>query len=99
MNKVRTWVVAVLLGVWTFPAVSSAKTPASDPAPITAPASSAPTRAPAAQSADGAGATSTLAAREKQSRDLQNFKGGTVAIYASSGAVLVAVIILIVLLV
>jgi hypothetical protein len=95
MNKIRGLVVAVLLGVWTFPAVSSAKTP-SDPAPISAPAS---TPTSAAQSAEGAGAASNLGAREQQSRNLQDFKGGSVAIYASSGAVLVAVIILLILLV
>jgi hypothetical protein len=95
MNKIRGLVVAVLLGVWAFPAVSSAKTP-SDPAPISAPAS-APT--PAAGSADGAGAASSLKAREDQSGNLQDWKGGAVAIYASSGAVLVAVIVLIILLV
>jgi hypothetical protein len=94
MNKIRGLVVAVLLGVWTFPAVSSAKTP-SEPAPISAPASTATSPA---QAAEGSSATS-LAAREQQTRNLQDFKGGSVAIYASSGAVLVAVIILLVLLV
>ena len=44
--------------------------------------------------------TASLAAREQQSRDLQDYKGGSgVAIYASSGAILVAVIILLILLV
>ena len=47
MNKIRGLVVAVLLGVWTFPAVSSAKTP-SEPAPISAPASTATSPAQAA---------------------------------------------------
>jgi len=93
MNKIRGLVVAVLLGVWAFPAVSSAKT-APEPTPISAPASTA--TAPA-RTVESAGATN-LAAREQQSRDLQDFKGGSVAIYASSGAVLVAVIILIILL-
>ena len=41
-----------------------------------------------------------VAAREQQTRNLQDFKGGSgVAIYASSGAVLVAVIVLLILLV
>jgi hypothetical protein len=58
MNKIRGLVVAVLLGVWAFPAVSSAKT-APDPAPISAPAS--PATAPIAS---GEGATTVnLAAR------------------------------------
>jgi hypothetical protein len=96
MNKIRGLVIAVLLGVWAFPAVSSAKTPASDPAPI---AASATTRTPSAESANGAGTTSSLEAREQQSPNLQDFKGGSVVIYASSGAVLVAVIVLIILLV
>jgi hypothetical protein len=95
MNKIRGLVVAVLLGVWAFPAVSSAKT-APDPAPISAPASTAP--APAAS--DEGARTTSLAAREQQARDLQDFKGGSgVAIYASSGAILVALIVLLVLLV
>jgi hypothetical protein len=93
MNKIRGLVVAVLLGVWAFPAVSSAKT-APDPAPISAPVSTA-----TAPSGEGA-RTASLAAREQQSRDLQDYKGGSgVAIYASSGAVLVAVIVLLILLV
>jgi hypothetical protein len=97
MNKIRGVVVAVLLGVWAFPAVSSAKTPSSDPAPISALAS---TPTSLAKSAGRAGAASSLGAREQQSRDLQDFKGGSgVVIYASSGAVLVAVIILLILLV
>jgi hypothetical protein len=94
MNKIRGLVVAVLLGVWAFPAVSSAKT-APDPAPISAPASTAP--APAAS--DEGARTTSLAAREQQAPNVQDFRGGAVAIYASSGAVLVAVIILIILLV
>jgi hypothetical protein len=99
MNKIRGVVVAVLLGVWAFPAVSSAKTPSSDPAPISALAST-PTSASLAESAGGAGPASTLGVREEQSRNLQDFKGGSgVVIYASSGAVLVVVIVLLILLV
>jgi hypothetical protein len=94
MNKIRGVVVAALLGVWAFPGVSSAMTPKSDPAPISEPASTSP-----AQNAETAQPAS-LAAREQQSRDLQDYKGGSgVAIYASSGAILVAVIVLLILLV
>jgi len=96
MNKIRGVVVAVLLGVWAFPGVSSAMTPKSDPAPMSAPASPATSPAPNAEAAQ----TASLAAREQQSRDLQDYKGGSgVAIYASSGAILVAVIVLLILLV
>jgi len=98
MNKIRGLVVAVLLGVWAFPAVSSART-APEPAPISAPAS--PSSAPVATAPIGnsdSAQTTSLAAREQQAKNLQDFKGGSVAIYASSGAVLVAVIILIILL-
>jgi hypothetical protein len=96
MNKIRGLVVAVLLGVWAFPGVSSAMTPASDPAPISAPASTATSPAQSAEAAQ----TTSLAAREQQARDLQDYKGGSgVAIYASSGAILVAVIVLLILLV
>jgi hypothetical protein len=96
MNKIRGVVVAVLLGVWTFPAVSSAMTPVSAPAPISAPASN----ATSPTGSGGEARTASLAAREQQSRDLQDYKGGAgVVIYASSGAILVAVIVLLILLV
>lgn len=96
MNKIRGLVVAVLLGVWAFPAVSSAKT-APEPAPSSAPAS--PSSAPVATAPVESARTTSLAAREQQAKDLQDYKGGSgVAIYASSGAILVAVIVLIVLL-
>ncbi|HXT94660.1 MAG TPA: hypothetical protein VN853_00060 [Polyangia bacterium] len=97
MNKIRGIVVAALLAVWCFPAVSSAKTlaPDSKPLPALITESSA---VPAAQRGSAAEAPN-LAAREQQSRELQDFKGGAVAVYVSSGVLLVAVIVLLLLLV
>ncbi|HLK90215.1 MAG TPA: hypothetical protein VKZ18_09995 [Polyangia bacterium] len=96
MDKIRGVVVAVLLSVWCFPAVSSAKSLAVDSRPLPAAVterSAAPAEAPAA------GEVANLAAREQQAPNLQDYKGGAVAIYVSSGVLLVAVIVLLVLLV
>jgi hypothetical protein len=99
MDKIRGVVVAVLLSVWCFPALSSAKTLAAEPAPLPA----AVTERSAAPAAPATGETANegagLAAREQQAPDLQDWKGGAVAIYVSSSVLLVAVIVLLVLLV
>lgn len=96
MDKIRGAVVAVLLSVWCFPAVSSAKTLAVDSKPLPA-AVTERSAAPAAEPATAE--TTSLAAREQQSPNLQDYKGGAVAVYVSSGVLLVAVIVLLVLLV
>jgi len=94
MKVLQRLIVMVLLGVWCFPAVSVA-------GPLPAPNVEGGGRAsagasPVQPSAQTEGAT--LAAREKQSQDLQNFKGGGVYIYLGGGATLVLVIILLILL-
>jgi hypothetical protein len=89
MDKIRGVVVAVLLSVWFFPAVSSAKSLAADSKPLPAAAAT-----PAAT-----GEAANLAAREQQAPGLQDYKGGAVAVYVSSGVLLVAVIVLLLLLV
>jgi hypothetical protein len=96
MKALQRLVVAVLLGVWCFPAVSVADTlPASrGEVGSRAPAGMAPAQTAAATSESEA---SDLGAREKQSQDLQDFKGGGVYIYLGSGAALVILIILLIL--
>jgi len=96
MNQIRGIVIATLLAVWCFPAVSAAKTPAPPAPPIETAAALSNTRAAAAT--DGSEATA-LASREARSRDLQDFRGGSgVYIYVGSGVLLVVVIILLVVL-
>ena len=83
-----------LLGVWFFPAVSVAKplpTPSTEVAPRTA--SSETAKAAPADTEKGA-----LAAREQQSQDLQNFKGGDAVIYIGGGGLLIILIVLIIIL-
>ena len=82
MNKIRGLVVGVLLAIWCFPAVSSAK--ALPPAPTTPPAlvatgTTETTGTSAASSTDSQSAS--LAQREQQSRNLQDFKGGSAVIF------------------
>jgi hypothetical protein len=100
MGAIRRAVVLALLAVWAFPAVSLAKSEPADPAPLPAlVTSTAASRSAAARTAETREAAQ-LAAREKQAQDLQNFKGGEgVYIYAGSGVLLVAVIILLLLIV
>jgi hypothetical protein len=96
MNRIRRMVVAVLLAVWCFPAVSSARSLPPEPAP---PALSTPKTGATSAPAPGGADAENLAAREQQARDLQDFKGGGVYIYLGSGALLVIVIILLILLI
>jgi hypothetical protein len=97
MNQLRRIVVAVLLAVWTFPAVSSAapaRTEARLPPAVTdtSAARTGATQAPASTEAQ------RLAQREQQTPDLQDFRGGGVSIYIGSGALLVVIIILLIIL-
>ena len=99
MNKIRGLVVGMLLAIWCFPAVSSAK--ALPPAPTPPPAfvatgtATETTNTSAASSTDSQSAS--LAQREQQSRNLQDFKGGTAVVYIGSGTLLVLLILLIIL--
>jgi hypothetical protein len=96
MNRIRGIVVAALLSVWCFPAISSARSlpPEAAPSALSIANGSAAV-APASRSAEAA----SLAAREQQARDLQDFKGGGVSIYIGSGALLVIVIVLLIILI
>jgi|SRR4051812_36177078 hypothetical protein len=103
MNQIRKVVVAVLLAVWCFPALSQAapsrgneeKLPAAvtETAAQRTPAPTQSTQAPASSEAQ------KLSQREQQTPDLQDFKGGGVYIYMGSGVLLVLVIILLILLI
>ena len=94
MKMLQRLVVLALLGVWFFPAVSQATplpTPSTEVAPR--PAASKASTPTAADTEEGA-----LAAREQQSQDLQNFKGGDAVIYIGGGGLLIVLIVLIILL-
>jgi hypothetical protein len=93
MKAIRRAVVAALLAVWCFPAVSLAKSAPAEPAPVSAPA---PISA-AVTSETGGSETESLATREQKAPELQDFKGGAVII--AGGATVVLLVLLIVLLV
>ena len=93
MNAIRRLVVATLLAVWCFPAVSSANPPPRAPAPIAAESGS-----PIRDSNSGT-EIGRLAAREQQARQLQDFKGGRAIILGSSVVVVLLVVLLVLLLV
>ena len=94
MKTFRTAVIAVLLAIWSFPAVSLAAPPPEPAGCDTA----GPARARDAEAAAHSEATK-MAQREQQASDLQDFKGGGVSIYFGSGVALVVLIILIVILI
>jgi hypothetical protein len=94
MNAIRRVVVAALLAVWCFPAVSLAKSEPAEPAPLSAPM---PSTGTTANSETYQAEVKDLAAREQKAPELQDFKGGA-AIYIG-GAGLVLVILLLILLV
>ncbi len=96
MKALQRLVVAVLLGIWCFPAVGVAGQPTATPSGEVG--SRASSGASPKQPSDQSEA-SAFAAREKQSPDLQDFKGGGVYIYFGSGAALVLVIILLILII
>jgi hypothetical protein len=103
MNRIRGLVVGVLLAVWCFPALSSAKAlPAS---PVTPPTSFATgtmatgTRAASSSASSTGSQLGSLAQREQQAPTLQDFKGGSAVIFVGGGTVLILVIILLILLI
>jgi hypothetical protein len=99
MKKIQGVVVAALLAVWCFPAVSSAKSMPADPAPL--PSAVTSTRAPVAAEAPATQDTeaASLAQREHQSQNLQDYKGGAAVVYVGSGVLLVVIIVLLVLMI
>jgi hypothetical protein len=106
MTAFRKVVVAILLSVWTFPAVSWAKSEAAVPPPVqSAPAPRAPVPAAATPTTARTGLAlalelAALEAREQQAQPLRNFRGGeSVTIYIGGGAVMLAALILLIVLV
>ena len=98
MNQIRGTVVAVLLAVWCFPAVSSAKAlPPESPPPPASVATA--TTAASSTGAESASLSASLAQRERQTPNLQDFKGGGVTIYIGSGVLLIVLVILLILLI
>jgi hypothetical protein len=92
MKALQRIVVLVLLGVWSFPAVSQAKP---ESAPVAESSGEARRPPPPA-----AGEATELAAREQQSKELQNFRGGEgVYVYVGSGVLVVLVVVLLILLI
>lgn len=95
MNAIRRAVVATLLAVWCFPAVSLATPAPRSPAPLMAqPAAT----APVTPSGTAGVETDALAAREQQARQLQDFKGGRVYVYIGSSVLVVILVVILVLL-
>lgn len=101
MKKIQGVVVAALLAIWTFPAVSQAKSLAAETAQLPAVVTS--TRAPVAAETTAPATESTeaaqLAQREHQAQNLQDYKGGAAVVYVGSGVLLVVVIVLLILLI
>jgi hypothetical protein len=95
MNTLRTLVVTALLAVWSFPAVGLAR-PLADPV---APTHSTPAAGAAPATSERQQPSSSEAedmqAREKGAPDLQGFRGG--AIYLSGAAVVLLIILVILL--
>ena len=100
MKAFRTAVVAVILGAMFSPSISLAKTESRTPVAAQQIRGTALTLANAAASTANAQTSESTqyAQREKQSQDLQDFKGGAVYLYFGSGVVLALIIILLILL-
>lgn len=96
MKSLQRLVIAALLGIWCFPAVSVAAPLATPPAEVGSRAASgaAPAQQPATQTEESA-----LGAREKQSQDLQDFRGGSGYIYIGGGATFLLLVILLIILI
>ena len=99
MNRIRATVVATLLAVWCFPMASSAKALSSEPESPAAMVTRAGTSESTAATPSRDPETASLATREQQTRNLQDFRGGGVTIYIGSGVLLIVLIILLILLV
>jgi len=105
MRAFRTVVVAVILGAMFSPSISLAKTePAAQPVPARQIVQTGVVLANAVESTAKAVNTqqssesTQYGQREQQAKDLQDFKGGAVYLYFGSGAILVLLILLIILL-
>ena len=99
MNKIRGLVVGVLLAVWCFPALSSAKSLPPEPAQPPAFAATETTETGTSAASSTGSESGGLAQREQQARNLQDFKGGSAVIFVGSGTVLILLIVLLILLI
>jgi hypothetical protein len=99
MGRIRAAVIATLLGVWCFPMVSSARALSAEPAASVAMVAKGTTTGGTAATPSSGSEAASLATREQQARNLQDFRGGGVTIYIGSGVLFVALIILIILLI
>jgi len=99
MTKIRGIVVGILLALWCFPAVSSAKALPNEPTPpvVTVSQGIASKGATTVSATDPESAS--FANRERQTPSLQAFKGGDAVVYIGGSTVLIVVIILLILLV
>jgi hypothetical protein len=96
MKSLQRLVIAVLLGIWCFPAVSfAAPLPTPGGAAVGSRAASGASPAPTSTETEA----SALGAREQASQDLQNFKGGAAYIYIGGGATFILLLILLILIV
>lgn len=95
MTAIRRVVVATLLAIWCFPAVSMANPAPRSPAQVAVGSGSTLPATPV-ESSDSE--TRSLAEREQQARELQDFKGGRVYVVLGSSVLVVVLIVLLVLL-
>jgi hypothetical protein len=97
MKTFRAVVVAVILGAFFSPAMGVARAERLPPA-ATQPAAPATAPVAANTASTSGGEAANYAAREQQSKDVQDFKGGAVYVYFGSGVVLALIIIILILL-
>jgi len=90
-------IVLALLAVWIFPSAGFARSNESSPASPAVPSQTAAAPRAGAPSAEPAAPRAqSLAEREKQSRNLEDFRGGEASIYIGGGAVTVLLLILLI---
>ena len=93
MKSIQRLVIALLLGIWCFPAVSFAAPLPTASAVVGSRASSGAAQAQPATQTEGV----ALDAREKESRELQNFQGGAAYVYIGGGAVTFLLLVILIL--
>jgi len=103
MAAFRRAVVVALLAIWSFPAVSVARPAPAGPAPLpeVATAAATPPSQTLARTGGGSSAEAAkLGTREKQARDLEDWRGGgNVFFYVGSGLLLVLIVVLLLVLI
>jgi hypothetical protein len=90
-------IVALLAACLCGPATAAWAAPAS--APIAQSSGASPSTQPAQAASKGAAQESGYAAREAESKDLENFKGGEPVVIVTSTAVLIVAIVILILLI